>query len=162
MSILFHLAGCSWRYLRAWSIGHFQLAQTEGSETESLKAGGTCWQGRCSLEGHTDIVPIHNSHFPSNWELSTARATELVKIFVLRYHVIPSRLSAARFAEFHPADDNSTPEGRAHNRRVDIVILNPVLDEKSPILSPGPALNPLSAPAPASPTPSPGTRPQAP
>jgi chemotaxis protein MotB len=87
------------------------------------------------IEGHTDIVPIHNSHFPSNWELSTARATELVKVFILRYQVMPSRLSAAGFAEFHPVDDNSTPEGRAHNRRVDIVILNPVLDEKSPILS---------------------------
>lgn len=111
------------------------------------------------IEGHTDNVPIHNAHFPSNWELSTARATELVQLFIYRYHIMPSRLSAAGYAEFHPAADNSTAEGRSHNRRIDIVVLNPVLVERSPILSPGPAVNPLSVPANSQPTPSPGARP---
>ena len=97
------------------------------------------------IEGHTDNVPIHNAHFPSNWELSTARATELVQLFIFRYHIMPSRLSAAGFAEYHPADANSTPEGRSHNRRIDIVILNPLLSGRSPILSSAPAVNPLSA-----------------
>jgi chemotaxis protein MotB len=98
------------------------------------------------IEGHTDNVPIHNSRFESNWELSTARATELVRLFIVRYHVEPDRLSAAGFAEYHPVDDNSIPEGRARNRRVDIVILNPAFQEKSPFAAPP------AAPAPPMPT----------
>ncbi|HUI52162.1 MAG TPA: flagellar motor protein MotB [Patescibacteria group bacterium] len=97
------------------------------------------------IEGHTDDVPIHNSHFSSNWELSTARATELVRLFIVRYHVEPNRLSASGYAEFHPVDDNATPEGRARNRRVDIVILNPALQEKSPFATPAAAPQPPSA-----------------
>jgi len=98
------------------------------------------------IEGHTDNVPIHNGRFPSNWELSTARATDLVQLFVYRYQVMPARLSAAGYAEFHPVADNATAEGRSRNRRVDIVILNPQLVERSAILSPGPAVNPLTGP----------------
>ncbi len=100
------------------------------------------------IEGHTDNVPIHNAKFPSNWELSTARATELVQLFIFRYHVMPTRLSAAGYAEFHPVSDNATAEGRSHNRRIDIVILNPMLNDRSSNLSPGPAVNPLSSTAP--------------
>jgi chemotaxis protein MotB len=77
------------------------------------------------IEGHTDNVPIHNQHFDSNWELSTARATELVKLFIARYKLDASRLSAAGFAQYHPVALNDTEENRARNRRVDIVILNP-------------------------------------
>jgi chemotaxis protein MotB len=77
------------------------------------------------VEGHTDNVPIHTSLFDSNWELSTARASEFVKILITRYQFPPTRLSAAGFAEFHPVASNQTAEGRASNRRVDIVILNP-------------------------------------
>ncbi len=114
------------------------------------------------IEGHTDNVPIHTSQFPSNWELSTARASQLVGVFIDRYHVMPTRLSAAGYAEFHPVDDNRSAAGRARNRRVDIVILNPVLEERSAILSPGPAVNPLSGPANSKPNPSSGTRPHGP
>jgi chemotaxis protein MotB len=78
------------------------------------------------IEGHTDNVPIHNKHFDSNWELSSGRSTELIKLFVERYHFAPSRLSAAGYAEFHPVTSNATTEGRARNRRVDVVILNSV------------------------------------
>ena len=70
-------------------------------------------------------MPIHNAQFASNWELSTARATELIKLFILRYQIPAQRLSAAGFAQYPPLDSNSTPEGRARNRRVDIVILAP-------------------------------------
>jgi len=83
------------------------------------------------IEGHSDNVPIHNARYPSNWELSTARATDLIKLFLDRYHMAPARLSAAGFAEFHPVSENVTAEGRARNRRVDIVILNPLAGEKS-------------------------------
>jgi chemotaxis protein MotB len=78
---------------------------------------------RIRIEGHTDDVPIHNSRFSSNWELSTARATELVQVLVTRHGFAPERLSAAGYAEFHPVAANDTDEGRALNRRVDIVVL---------------------------------------
>lgn len=74
------------------------------------------------IEGHTDPVPIHNSQFASNWELSTARATELVKVLVEKYDIAPDKLSAAGYAEFHPVASNATPEGQQMNRRVDFVI----------------------------------------
>ena len=75
------------------------------------------------IEGHTDNVPIHNAQFPSNWELSTCRAIELIRTFITHYGFSPDRLAAAGYAEFHPVDSNATAEGRAHNRRVDIVVL---------------------------------------
>jgi chemotaxis protein MotB len=75
------------------------------------------------IEGHTDNVPIHNDHFASNWELSTARATEMIRLFITRYHHSPARISAGGYAEFHPVATNQTEAGRALNRRVDIVIL---------------------------------------
>jgi len=126
-----------------------RLAAVVAPRTENLR-----------IEGHTDNVPIHNGHFPSNWELSTARATELVKLFISRYRIMPTRLSAAGYAESHPTDDNATAEGRARNRRIDIVILNPVLVEKTPL--PGPAVNPLFGPASSVSTPSTGARLQRP
>ncbi|MGD0570041.1 MAG: flagellar motor protein MotB [Candidatus Sulfotelmatobacter sp.] len=75
------------------------------------------------IEGHTDNIPIHTEQMASNWELSTARATELVRLLIVRQRFAPERLSAAGFAEYHPVASNLTVEGRAQNRRVDIVIL---------------------------------------
>jgi chemotaxis protein MotB len=75
------------------------------------------------IEGHTDDVPIHNSQYSSNWELSTARSTEMIRLLVTKYHFSPARLSAAGYAEYHPIASNDTVEGRALNRRVDVVIL---------------------------------------
>jgi chemotaxis protein MotB len=75
------------------------------------------------IEGHTDNVPIHTEQFASNWELSTARATEMAKLFIVNYHFAPARLSAAGFAEYHPVISNDTAEGRSQNRRVDIIVL---------------------------------------
>jgi chemotaxis protein MotB len=74
------------------------------------------------IEGHTDNVPIHNAEFDSNWELSSARATRIARIFLDMKAVSADRLSAAGYAEFHPVDSNDTPEGRAQNRRVDLVV----------------------------------------
>jgi len=75
------------------------------------------------IEGHTDNVPIHNSQYSSNWELSTARSTEMIRLLMTRYHFAPERLSAAGYAEYHPITHNDTAEGRALNRRVDVVVL---------------------------------------
>jgi hypothetical protein len=82
-------------------------------------------QRDCSIrvEGHTDNIPIHNTQFSSNWELSAARATEIVRVLIVRDGYGPNRLSAAGYAEFHPIDSNATAQGRSMNRRVDIVIL---------------------------------------
>lgn len=78
---------------------------------------------RVRVEGHTDNVPIHNARFSSNWELSTARAVEIVRLLIVRNGFSPTRLSAAGYAEFHPIASNASAEGRGMNRRVDIVIL---------------------------------------
>jgi chemotaxis protein MotB len=75
------------------------------------------------IEGHTDNVPIHTAQFASNWELSTARASELAKILIVRYGFSPARLSAAGYAEYHPVAENDTADGRSQNRRVDIIVL---------------------------------------
>lgn len=75
------------------------------------------------IEGHTDNIPIHNEHFDSNWELSSARATGIARMMLSLHAIAPERLSSAGYAEFHPVDTNDTPEGRAKNRRVDLVIL---------------------------------------
>ena len=74
------------------------------------------------VEGHTDNVPIRGSRFPSNWELSTARASAVVR-YLLSKDVVPDRLGASGFAALHPAGSNSTDEGRSRNRRVEIVLL---------------------------------------
>lgn len=75
------------------------------------------------IEGHTDNVPIHNAAFDSNWELSAARATGIARLFLEWHSLAPERLSAAGYGEFHPAASNDTAEGRAQNRRVDLVVL---------------------------------------
>jgi chemotaxis protein MotB len=75
------------------------------------------------IEGHTDNIPIHTAEFDSNWELSAARATHIARIFIDLKTVPPDRISAAGYAEFHPVASNNTPEGRAENRRVDLVVL---------------------------------------
>ena len=76
------------------------------------------------VEGHTDNTPIRTARFTSNWDLSTARATRVVAFFITTAGLAPTRLSAAGSSECHPRATNDTPEGRARNRRVDIVILN--------------------------------------
>lgn len=76
------------------------------------------------LEGHTDSVPIHNSRFKSNWELSCARAIAVLDTFCDTFQLSPARFSVVGRADTVPIDTNLTPEGRARNRRVDIVILN--------------------------------------
>jgi chemotaxis protein MotB len=111
-------------------IGFFESgsATLRSSSQDAIDRLAVILQDRDELlriEGHTDNVPIHTAQFHSNWELSTARATELIEMFITRYHFAPARLAAAGYAEYHPVDSNSTAEGKAHNRRVDIVVLKP-------------------------------------
>jgi chemotaxis protein MotB len=76
------------------------------------------------IEGHTDDLPIRTDEFPSNWELSTARAVNVTKFLIEEQDFMPSRLSAAGYSQYRPVADNSTSEGRNENRRVEIVVLN--------------------------------------
>jgi len=78
-----------------------------------------------NVEGHTDNIPIGTVQFPSNWELSSARATSVVQEFV-KEGINPTRLSAIGYGEFHPIDDNKTEEGRFKNRRVILVLMSQV------------------------------------
>ncbi len=77
-----------------------------------------------SLVGHTDATPIHNRRFANNWELAAARGLRLLELLSSRYGVEESRLSVASFGSYDPKSSNDTPDGRASNRRVEIVILD--------------------------------------
>ena len=85
------------------------------------------------VEGHTDNVPIKTSVYKDNWDLSVARATSIVRILTNDYKIVPTRLTASGKGEFFPKADNVSPEGRAKNRRTEI-ILSPKLDELMKLL----------------------------
>ncbi|SMP08133.1 chemotaxis protein MotB [Desulfurobacterium pacificum] len=78
-----------------------------------------------TIEGHTDSTPIHTKRFPSNWELSAARATTVLRLF-MQCGYDPNKLSAAGCGQYRPIAPNTTPEGRAKNRRIEIVIHLPM------------------------------------
>ena len=80
------------------------------------------------VEGHTDSNPIKTALYSDNWDLSVARAISIVRILTDEYKIGPTRLTASGKGEFSPRATNSTPEGRASNRRTEI-ILSPKLDE---------------------------------
>ncbi len=84
------------------------------------------------VEGHTDNWPISTPRFPSNWELSTGRATSVVRFLIEEAGMDPKQLQAAGYGEYHPIADNDTPEGRQSNRRVDVIILRPSLSLAEP------------------------------
>lgn len=79
-------------------------------------------QNQVNIEGHTDNVPISASNWKSNWELSTARATEVIHFFIDEGGLDPDRFAAVGYGEFHPVASNDDVAGRGLNRRVDIVI----------------------------------------
>lgn len=76
------------------------------------------------IEGHTDSTPINTEKYPSNWELSTARATNIVKYFIKHCGYTPNRLSAVGYGEFAPIVANDNVKNKAKNRRVDIILLD--------------------------------------
>lgn len=86
------------------------------------------------IEGHTDTRPIKTSQFPSNWELSAARAARIVRLFET-HGIVSSRMVVAGLGENQPLSDNATEEGRNHNRRVTIVILGKPPAENDPMPS---------------------------
>jgi chemotaxis protein MotB len=88
-----------------------------------------------SVAGHTDDIPISTTVYPSNWELSAARAIEVAEIF-LRVGIPGERISAVGYAETKPVADNATPEGRQQNRRVEIFVAPPAQSDGAPSEAP--------------------------
>ena len=115
-----------------------------------LKTLGQTLQGvnnSIRIEGHTDNVPINTAQFPSNWELSTARATTIIRYFLTNFQFDPQKLSAAGYGEHRPVAANDTQEGRDQNRRVDVVILNSKETKTEPEPFQKPQAGNLPAPA---------------
>ena len=81
------------------------------------------------IEGHTDNTPINTEKYPSNWELSTARACQVVRYFI-EQGIPPERISAEGFAQYRPIATNKTRKGRAQNRRVEIVYVREAMEEE--------------------------------
>ena len=110
--------------------GAFPLSSADLSEVAQiiLREIGTALAevgNHVRIEGHTDDIPIRTARFASNWELSTARATTVVRFLLDHTGLRPDRLSAAGYAEYFPRVPNTDPAARARNRRVDLVILSP-------------------------------------
>lgn len=100
------------------------------------------------VEGHSDNVPVATARYPTNWELSSARATSVLRFLVEEGGVEAKRVFAAGYAEFRPVASNVTPEGRAQNRRADIVLVasNPPAAQATPSASVVPSLAPITSP----------------
>jgi chemotaxis protein MotB len=107
-----------------FSPGEARLNATAKKTLDQLAATLKPLTQPIRVEGHSDNTPIRTTQYPSNWELSTARATEIVKYLVNQHKMSASKLSAAGYGEFKPIADNSTIEGKQKNRRVDIVVLD--------------------------------------
>jgi chemotaxis protein MotB len=88
------------------------------------------------VAGHTDNVPIRTAKFNNNWELSAARAVEVVD-FLIDNGMPADRVGAAGYAEFDPVADNASPEGRAQNRRIEIILMPTIPQSLQDMLQPG-------------------------
>jgi chemotaxis protein MotB len=110
-----------------FNSGQAELKESGKTVLDSVAAALKTIQDKdIRVEGYTDNVPLSPKladRFPSNWELSTARATNVVRYLVEKDGVDPSQMIAAGFGQYHPISTNDTPEGRAQNRRIDIVLV---------------------------------------
>ena len=91
--------------------------------------------GEMTIEGHTDDHPISTSRYPDNWELSTARATSVLRTVVATSGVAPGRVSASGYGDTRPRGDNAVEQGRADNRRVEVLL--------RPVVKPGEVVTPV-------------------
>ena len=105
-----------------FSTGSAALTENAQMFLASLAGALVATDTELRIEGHTDDVPLSGGRYGTNWELSTARASAVVLFLVRGASFAPERLSAAGYGEFHPRVPNDTPEHRARNRRVDVVV----------------------------------------
>ena len=104
-----------------FTSGSAEIKQEAFGVLEKLSGVLNSVPGRVTIEGHTDNVPLAGGKYPSNWELSTARAASVLGFF-MKKELSPDRFSIAGYAEFRPLASNDTDEGKARNRRVEILI----------------------------------------
>jgi chemotaxis protein MotB len=107
----------------AFAVGQADLSQSARRLIRELTPVLEAATGEIRIEGHSDDTPITTARYTSNWELSAARATEVIRFLLTQTSLPPTRLSAAGYGEFRPLVPNDSPEARARNRRVDIIIL---------------------------------------
>jgi chemotaxis protein MotB len=107
-----------------YSSGEDQVSRDAIPVVEQIVEVLRTLPNRITLIGHADSQPIHNQRFKNNWELSAARGLRLLELLSTRYGIDESRLSVSSDGANQPASPNDTPEGRANNRRVEIVIMN--------------------------------------
>lgn len=105
-----------------FASGEAQLAPRAMAALQALAVSLKPWPNSLRVEGHTDDRPIHTALFPSNWELSAARAASVVRLFA-EHGVEPQRMSVVGLAEYAPLQANTSPAGRNANRRVTLTIL---------------------------------------
>jgi len=106
--------------------------QPEGAEVlAQVAAAVRDLPNQVAIEGHTDPAPISTGQFPSNWELSTGRASSVLRYLASVAGLEPARMTASGYAETRPIADNESTEGRTKNRRVEIVVLNAVPVDKA-------------------------------
>lgn len=106
-----------------FSPGEAQLAEVSSITLRAVANVVKGHEHEIHVEGHTDDLPIHTPHYPSNWELSTARASSVIRLFVDN-GVDASQLTALGFGENQPVASNKTSDGRARNRRVSIIVMS--------------------------------------
>lgn len=116
-----------------FSPGQAKLAENSSLALQAVAHVIKGHEHEIHVEGHTDNLPIHTESFPSNWELSTARASSVVRLFV-ENGVEANRLTAIGYSENRPIETNETPEGRKRNRRVAVLILSTDSDKVTEIL----------------------------
>lgn len=113
-----------------YDIGEAVIKPTGREVLNEIGSNVVGIRNNVKVEGHTDSLPINNSDYPSNWELSTARAVRVIKFFIDNIDINPSRLSAAGYSKYRPIKENVSPKNRAVNRRVEVVILNSMIDKE--------------------------------
>ena len=135
-----------------FAVGDAQISD-DGREALGLIADEVATRHvRLRIEGHTDNAPIRTARFPSNWELSTTRSTSVVAFLIDTKKIDPARLSAAGYGEYHPVSENDSVEGRAMNRRVDIVVVaeddppadGPATPDPEPVPAPSKDVSPAA------------------
>ena len=113
-----------------FSTGRAELDPSAAAQLAAIAAVLAQLDNSIRIEGHTDNAPIATREFPSNWELSASRAAAVARLFIAN-DVNASRIVVAGYADNRPIDSNASAEGRAHNRRVTVMILAPEREQAS-------------------------------
>jgi chemotaxis protein MotB len=112
--------------------GSATLKQSSYTLLNDVVSSLSSYSNAVRVEGHTDNMPISSRAFPSNWELSTSRATNVLQYLTRQDDFDPGKISATGYGEYRPVSDNGSDDGRRKNRRVDIVLLSEQSERSEP------------------------------